>query len=214
MATLLLNKEKAPTLHEADEVLMHKRILGHWAGLSVAIAVLWLFLWPASAMATSITTYNFTGTTAVASLNSINGTYSLDLSTDSVAGPWSFSIPPQPLKSPFHSISSTDPGAFGTLIESENVLGLPSGFDILKFSSKLGNVQFIVSDPQDAGNITLRLFPLLKGFPVLSQYLTFAFTSGSSSTPVAVTPEPSSLLLFGTGLLGLAPFVRRRLARH
>jgi hypothetical protein len=193
---------------------MHKRILGHWAGLSVAIVVLCLFLWPASAMATSITTYNFTGTTSIVSINSINGTYGLDLSTDSVAGPWSFSIPRQPLKSTFHSISSTDPGAFGTLIESENLFGLPSGFDILQFSSKLGSVQFIVSDPQNAGNITLRLNPRLKGgFPVLSQYSRFAFTSGSS-TPVAVTPEPSSLLLFGTGLLGLAPFVRRRFARH
>jgi hypothetical protein len=31
---------------------------------------------------------------------------------------------------------------------------------------------------------------------------------------VAITPEPASIALFGTGLLGFGTFVRNKLARH
>ena len=40
-----------------------------------------------------------------------------------------------------------------------------------------------------------------------------AFGSGTVTT-VAITPEPASIALFGTGLLGFGAFVRNKLARH
>lgn len=40
------------------------------------------------------------------------------------------------------------------------------------------------------------------------------FISNGSVTPVSATPEPSSFALFGTGILGVAGMVRRRLRRN
>jgi hypothetical protein len=41
-----------------------------------------------------------------------------------------------------------------------------------------------------------------------------SFTMTYDYTPVATTPEPSSLILFGTSLLGLAPFRRKLFGRE
>lgn len=40
------------------------------------------------------------------------------------------------------------------------------------------------------------------------------FISNGSVTPVSATPEPSSFALFGTGILGVAGMIRRRLRRN
>jgi hypothetical protein len=47
--------------------------------------------------------------------------------------------------------------------------------------------------------------------PVFENY--YAFTVGNDVDAVAATPEPGSLVLLGTGLLGVAAAARRKLAR-
>lgn len=150
-----------------------------------------------------------TGTTVV-------GTYSFDPDTSSVVGPWSFSTP-------FGDISSTDPGAYAGLGESESIPpdpvfhdSPPGGYDLLYFGDGRDDVQLGFADPNDYfGSIT----PSVQSGPVtfiFSDALElngtglpdiFDITSGTA-TP---TPEPSSLILLGIGLLGL-PVLRRRLA--
>jgi len=200
---------------------MFTRILAYLSKSLFAIGTLCLFLWPASTTADPLTTFSFTGTTQSGTV--VTGTYSLDLGNDSIVGPWSFSgtlgafslgtFPAQVLGSPDQVIT------FFT--ESESNVGDPAGFDVLVFRdfSNPFALQLVFSDPQDGGGLVLGYTSGIGGFVFSgvdfqsSQFSSVDLFASGTSTAV-VTPEPSSLLLLGTALLGLAPFVRSRFARH
>ncbi len=165
---------------------MFTRILAYLSKSLFTIGTLCLFLWPASTTADPLTTFSFTGTTQSGTV--VTGTYSLDLGNDSIVGPWSLD---------------------------------PAGFDVLVFRdfSNPFALQLVFSDPQDGGGLVLGYTSGIGGFVFSgvdfqsSQFSSVDLFASGTSTAV-VTPEPSSLLLLGTALLGLAPFVRSRFARH
>ena len=182
-----------------------------------------LFLWPALATADPITTFSFAGATAGGTV--VTGTYSLDLGNDSIVGPWSFSeaLGTSSLGTfPCASAVCGGPDSVAAFFtESESNVGDPAGFDILTFRDYTAafTLQLIFSDPQDGGEIVLGYVASGGGsFDSVVDNPNFGgfdlFTSGTSTAGVTSAPETSSLLLLGAGLLGFAPFVRSRFARH
>jgi len=183
----------------------------------LAIGALCLLLLPASAMADQITTFSFTGSTVN---GTVTGTYSLDLTIDSIVGPWSF-LGPFDLGFPPDTISSADSAASAFFTESESIANAPPGFDILNFTGFTPlfgtqvQVQLIFNDPQDGGDI-VPFFLDSNGGAFISLFLANGslenniFTSGSSTV---VTPEPSSVALLLAGIGFLLVLMRKRLAQ-
>lgn len=141
----------------------------------------------------------------------VTGTYTLDVNTQTVVGPWSFSTP-------FGSISSTQVGA-QTLVdftpppagaEQENAYfqinsGVPGGFDFIWLF--FPNTDLSQTGPIDPTTSTLCI-PLPTP-PVACRFDDYALTGSN-----VATAEPSTVSLLGTGLFGLMGMglYKRRLA--
>ena len=157
--------------------------------MKVAMAATVLIIAASYARADAIG-YSFTGTSADGH-GSVSCVYALDDSNDSILSSWSCS-------GEFGTFSSSsDPGA--NAFVSEDLLG-PNldTFFFHQFLSGGSSVNFTVTDPSDAGVI------------VSGDFADSLGDHGFASGLVGVTPEPSSLCLFGTGLLGFGYRIRRR----
>lgn len=189
----------------------------------------------ASAKADVIENLIFTGTATCVDRvcstfgsGSITGAYSLDVNTQTIVGPWFFSMP-------FGLISSTDVGASATLAYNYGYIN-PS-FEVCRQSTRnfagcavTGGSSFLEfiqlffpsDDLQELGPVLgFNVYPdQLAGYPTgsdacidysiegqprcIPDYIVEGSTSLQGEIP---TPEPSSVVLLGIGMLG---FLYRR----
>lgn len=186
----------------------------------------------ASASPTDIVTFHFSGSLTCDPLSSspcspntgaLTGTFSIDVSTDSIVGPWSVSTPIGTISSsgpgPATEIFGVSPTKFGPLplsdatlvgVVLENFLGNNNifVFDVFFVSSSTDVIgSFAPGNPPVPNDPPGTVFVNGIALDNLGTDLVYDVTAANVST----TPEPSSLLLLGSGLLGLAGLKWRRI---
>jgi len=186
--------------------------------------ILMVFL-TAAAKADLIETVAFTGTATCQApypecssfpTGPLTGTYNLDVTTQTIFGPWSFSTP-------FGSFSWTDTGASAAI--SDQLGDIVPSFQVQTQTPLfLEAVAFLFpgTDPQllgglDTGNIVPSYacanIPGGSGGNAACDPA-YVVTGSNSLVSSTTTPEPSSVILLGIGILCLLVLSRRRLTRR
>lgn len=207
---------------------MSKRsVVSHFTRLSSGIPILCLLMWPrpAAADAADVVTFNFLGTAicnpADASLCgdsriTVKGTFSFDPDAEVSAarvgpGDWSFLISSN--NAAYNGLVTSSTMSTPFSIDDEDLY--QPGTDTFYFesfdSSGMRTPQINLTFPELAnGGSILNSGP---GVFIFSNgaWDNFLFTAGTAAPAgTSATPEPSTLLLLGTGLLGVGPFIKFR----
>lgn len=179
-----------------------------FAKFSLAIATLCLFFLPrsASADAADVVQYTFVGTATCIGIEppdicggtsiTVNATFSFDDDTNSLTS-WSVDA--------FGTECASGSGFYPGCLQDASV-GRSGGI-VNSFDASSGD-QFIDLSFNSHGQ--LESGDILGGPTACDSETACTFTSGQ----LTATPEPSSLLLLGTGLIGLALVVRRHFISH
>jgi len=180
-----------------------------------------------SARADSIETFNFSGTLATFPSNNFNtsvtGSFTLDTTTGTIVA-FDFNTPTGQIAAAtgwsaalFTYTPALFPSAnFVGLVFTDPVAPVPDSLDLLfetSLSSFSGNTFYtgFVQPTSGPSNVS-RLNCVYQNLTFCTGFLASSFTSGNA-VPVSAVPEPSSMLLFGTGIVAIVSTVRRKLPR-
>jgi hypothetical protein len=169
--------------------------------------VLLLFLLVTGASADTIVNLNFTGTATCtfgficgSTVAPFTGTYSLDVNTQTIVGPWSFSTP-------FGTLSSTATNATAFVVGvSGDVLVTFANYSPLMYVGLF----FPGSDPEEIGPVTTDLNSIACQ-PVPGS-LTLCYPDYIIAGRNTVVPEGSELAMLGLAVIGILVGARRHFA--
>jgi hypothetical protein len=108
----------------------------------------------------------------------------------------------------------TDATLSGALANDFTFGGVAFSSDNVTVGAILGGTGYLLRNPTDIGTLTVTStsLPGVADFAILdSNGFNYGIVEGPVGNPPAATPEPSSLVLLGSGLLGVAGAARRKL---